>query len=240
MCTVTFIAAKNGYRLGMNRDEKLARVRGLPPQLRHVRGREVIAPSEPSGGTWISVNNGGVCFALINWYSVSMRVTENAASRGSVVSAISANLSQTEVECVFATLPLERINPFRLIAVFPNQKRIMEWHWNLQHLTNKTHPWHAQQWISSGFDEPEAQRVRSRTFMEARRQKSFGSIDWLRRLHRSHAPKCGPFSTCMHRPDAGTVSYTEVSSTNRSITMRYTSGPLCGLRCAAAKTTALY
>src|SRR5689334_4291843 len=32
MCTVTFIARQRGYCLGMNRDEKLARPIGLPPE----------------------------------------------------------------------------------------------------------------------------------------------------------------------------------------------------------------
>jgi uncharacterized protein with NRDE domain len=70
MCTVTFIARRNGYALGMNRDEKLTRPAGLPPRLTHLNGRTIIAPSEPSGGTWIGVNDTGATFALINWYSV--------------------------------------------------------------------------------------------------------------------------------------------------------------------------
>jgi len=38
MCTVTFIARRNGYVLGMNRDEKLTRAAGLPPRLTHLNG----------------------------------------------------------------------------------------------------------------------------------------------------------------------------------------------------------
>ena len=42
----------------------------------------------------------------------------------------------------------------------------------------------------------------------ARNQKFEGRLNWLRRLHRSHLPERGPFSICMHRSDAATVSYT--------------------------------
>src|SRR5205814_4875575 len=56
---LTFIARRNGYALGMNRDEKLTRAAGLPPRLTHLKGRAVLAPSEPSGGTWIGVNDAG-------------------------------------------------------------------------------------------------------------------------------------------------------------------------------------
>src|SRR6266853_2821052 len=77
MCTVTFIARRRGYCLGMNRDEKLARPTGLPPRKKMVNGRAVISPSEPGGGTWIALNDQGATLALINWYSIIARVDRN-------------------------------------------------------------------------------------------------------------------------------------------------------------------
>ena len=53
------------------------------------------------------------------------------------------------------------------------------------------------------------------------------SLSSLRRLHRSHLPKRGPFSICMHRPDAMTISYTEVAVSKQRATMRYKSAPPC-------------
>src|SRR5258706_10058037 len=93
MCTVTFIARKRGYCLGMNRDEKLTRPTGLPPKTKKVNGRAVISPSEPGGGTWIAVNDHGATLALINWYSIATRVDRNALSRGEVVNSASAAIS---------------------------------------------------------------------------------------------------------------------------------------------------
>ena len=130
-------------------------------------------------------------------------------------------------DAALARIPLNRITPFRLIGVFPVTGEIVEWRWNLKQLIRKNHRWKSQQWISSGFDEPAAQRVRGRTFQQARRQRSVGSLDWLRRLHRSHSPQAGPFSTCMHRADAATVSYTEVAVSSRDATMRYHAGAPC-------------
>jgi len=75
----------------------------------------------------------------------------------------------------------------------------------LKQLVRKNHRWKSKQWISSGFDEPTAQRARGKTFQRAGRQHSAESLDWLRRLHRSHSPYASPFSTCMHRADAATV-----------------------------------
>src|SRR5439155_9917937 len=106
-------------------------------------------------------------------------------------------------------LSLAKLNPFRLVGIFPVAREVVEWRWDLETLERRRHRWRAQQWISSGYDEPEAQRIRGRTFRDAVRQRDAGRIEWLRRLHRSHRPRAGPFSTCMHRAEAATVSYTE-------------------------------
>lgn len=230
MCTVTFLPRPRGYALAMNRDEQLTRVPGLPPAKFTINGRIVLAPSEPAGGTWIGVNDHGVTLALINWYSVAARVQGEARSRGLVVGATGAASTPEQVAAELAGLPLERIKPYRLIGVFPTAKVIAEWRWDLKQLVRRDHPWQPQQWISSGFDELAAQRVRGQTFRRARQQKSAGTLDWLRRLHRSHAPQAGPFSTCMHRADAATVSYTEVSVSSTQAVLGYQDAAPCKLR----------
>ena len=227
MCTVTFIARQRGYCLGMNRDEKLTRAAGLPPKQKKVNGCKVICPSEPGGGTWIAVNDHGATLALINWYSITARVVGEAISRGEVVRSVSTTYSPDFADAALAKLPLSQVNPFRLIGIFPKTGEIVEWHWNLKKLARKNHRWKTQQWISSGFDESTAQRVRGKAFQRAERQHSAGSLDWLRRLHRSHSPQSGPFSTCMHRADAATVSYTEVTVSSQQAMMRYHAGAPC-------------
>ena len=234
MCTVSLIARKHGYALVMNRDEKRARVVGLTPKLRVVAGRKIICPSEPGGGTWIALNDAGITFALINWYVITARVKANPVSRGEVVNAVSAAISPLAASAVLGKLPLRRMNAFRLIGIFPATQEIFQWQWNLKNLIRKKHPWAAQQWISSGFDEPTAQRIRSETFRRALRQKSAGSLDWLRRLHRSHAPQAGPFATCMHRADAATVSYTEVTAASGAGLMRHINTAPCGCKTISA------
>ena len=227
MCTVTLIARKRGYLLGMNRDEKRARPKGLPPSQRGIGGHRVIYPSEPSGGTWISLNNSGVTFALINWYSISRRVITDPVTRGEVIPPISPADSPGLVDRAFSKLPLPSINPFRLIGIFPKSKKIVEWRWDLRELERKNHPWRSQQWISSGFDEPNAQTIRSRTFKQFLTQASAGTSGWLRRLHASHTPECGPFSTCMHRSDAVTVSYNQISVSPGKASLQHIDGSPC-------------
>ncbi|MBI5385617.1 MAG: NRDE family protein [Verrucomicrobia bacterium] len=239
MCTVTFIPRRTGYHLAMNRDEKLTRVAALPPKKHRVGDRVVIFPSEPGGGSWIALNDSGACLALINWYSAARRVSTVAFSRGRVVKAVSSASSPGSVESALTREPLARMSPFRLVGLFPATHEIVEWRWDLKALRRRNHRWKAQQWISSGFDEPAAQRIRSRTFRRAMRQRTAGKLDWLRRLHRSHAPDAGPFSTCMHRADAATVSYTEVSVFSKRARMHYQPGIACQTSARAGRQVLL-
>ena len=227
MCTVTLIARRNGYALGMNRDEKLTRVAALPAARHRLASRDVLFPSEPRGGTWIGVNDAGTALALINWYSVSARVAVQAVSRGEVVKLALPSDSPALVEGALAELPLVQVNPFRLIGVFPIQKAVTEWRWNLKRLERFDHLWRTNTWISSGFDEPGAQQARGKAFKDALRQSSAEAAGWLRRLHRSHIPERSPYSTCMHREEATTVSYTEVIVSRHKAIMRYTPGAPC-------------
>lgn len=228
MCTVTFIARQKGYCLGMNRDEKLTRVTGLPPMKKRVNGNEVICPSEPTGGTWIALNEAGVCFALINWYSVTDRVKNQPISRGEVVKIVSGATLPGLADEALNTLRFERLNPFRLIGIFPATNEILQWNWDRQRKIRKKLPWRSQQWISSGLNEPEAQRIRGATFrgLSARTSHDDG-LGLVRKLHCSHTPTRGPFSTCVHREDAATVSYTEIAVNSVCGTMSYWAGAPC-------------
>jgi len=230
MCTVTFSPRRGGYALAMNRDEKFTRVAGLPPRSWKVNGRAGISPAEPGGGTWISLNDTGAALALINWYAIGELVKGIGLSRGEVVATAGTAHMPGLVSEALARLPLSRINPFRLVGVFPAVNEIAEWRWNLKKLDYRQHDWALKQWISSGFDELKAQRIRGRTFREAQRVKSPARLDWLRWLHRSHLPELGPFSTCMHREDAATVSYTEIVVSSREAVMRYHAGSPCKTR----------
>jgi hypothetical protein len=216
-----------GYCFGMNRDEKRTRQEGLPPVTRNIGGRGVIYPSEPSGGTWIALNDRGISLALINWYSVEQRVNRDTLSRGEVIPSVSTATASSFVQAGLDDLPLDQINPFRLISVFPSSQEVIEWRWDLKQLIRHDHQWRLQQWVSSGFDEARALEVRGGAFQRAQRRRSARSLVWLRRLHRSHLPQEGPFSICMHREDAVTVSYTEVSVSGSRARMEHVSGAPC-------------
>jgi hypothetical protein len=227
MCTVSFLPNSRGFYVAMNRDEKRDRETARPPSIVDLRSRRAIFPSEQTGGTWIAVNDEAVCVALINWHRAEREPEGSIISRGRIVRKLAGASSIAEIAAALTALPLQKLRPFRLIAIVPGEKKVTEWRWNLKRLSTRKHPWRLRHWFSSGFDEAKAERQRSRACRSARERQNPGDLIWLRRLHRSHSPSRGPFSICMHRPDAATVSYTEVVVQDRQVIMCYKPGSPC-------------
>jgi len=172
------------------------------------------------------VNDAGVTFALINWYSVPARVARNVISRGQVTRSVLASDDVRVAEAHLADFPLGNTNPFRLIGIFPEGATVVEWQWNLSSLQRVAHAWKTNIWVSSGFDEPGAQKTRYDTFVRGVRTGR-NTLARLRALHASHAPSRGPYSICMHRADAASVSYTEIEVDDESARLTYAPGPPC-------------
>ena len=227
MCTISFAPTSGGFYLAMNRDEKRSRPVAVPPEIVSVGERRAILPRDPKGGTWVSVNDVGVCLALINWHGIERNPVGEIASRGKVTTSLASASSSSEITDRLMSLTLRRYRPFRIIGVIPSEQLVTEWRWNVEAVVNRTHAWQRQHWFSSGFDELRAEFERGRVCDAAHRKKREPSIASLRRLHQSHAPSRGPFSICMHRDDAVTVSYTEVEVSDLGVVMRYSNGSPC-------------
>jgi hypothetical protein len=239
MCTVSFLPKSQGFYLAMNRDETRDRLAGLAPAVVQLESHHAVFPREPTGGTWISANDSGICLALINWHRIQRKPKNDSVTRGSVVRELAGKSTADEIATAVKKLPLRKLRPFRLLAIVPGERRVIEWRWNLQRLAVRNHKWQRQHWFSSGFDEHRAEVERQRICEAANDQQSAESLTWLRQLHRSHAPRRGPFSICMHRSDASTVSYTEIAVSRRRATMRYKPGPCCSNATTVSKTLSL-
>jgi hypothetical protein len=166
-----------------------------------------------------------MAFSLLNWHSQPDRADDDLISRGEVVRALLCSHSSSEAASILEELPLRRMNPFRLIAVSLRERSLMEWRSGIEALTSKGHPWKRQHWFSSGFDEARANQVRRRVC--AQFPGHLEDLATLRKLHATHLPSAGPFSLCMHRQDAATVSYTELSVGDYTAAMSYISGSPC-------------
>lgn len=212
-----------GFLVAMNRDEKRSRVTALPPERFPIDRRQVLYPREPGGGTWLAINDAALCLALINWHRIPKEPKGKIESRGRVIPQLIGAANSHEVKDKLHELPLLALRPFRLILVGRNDRRLTEWRWDTETLTRLAFEWRTRHWFSSGYDETGAERSRTGVChlwsVRDRRQ--------LRKLHASHLPERGPFSICMHRSDAVTVSFSEISVSRERITMRYQAGSPC-------------
>ena len=225
MCTLSFIVRANGYLIGMNRDERVTRQLALAPQVTGAGTLEAVYPREDGSGTWIASNALGISFALLN--RNGSKGAAKLRSRGSVIPALLESASLREATTIMEHMDLRGILPFRTVGFFPGEGALAQWNWDIEKLDLFKLPWQARHWFSSGISDELAREVRGLTCSQAWRRHNAGSPGWLRRLHASHAPARGSFSVCMHRPDAASVSYTEIFCEADELTMRYHAGQPC-------------
>lgn len=223
MCTLTFVPKSAGLLVGMNRDDLFARSNTCSPGLRPAGEQVALYPSEPTGGTWIGVNDVGLVFALLNW---NRPATEKLRSRGEIIPTLLRAAALEEADRLLRCESLAGVLPFRLIGISVHDREISEWSWDGK-LERLSSPWRFRQWFSSGLSDQDAETKRGAVSHAATSDHGAYSLEWLRRLHRSHSPESGPFSICAHRGDAGTLSYIEIVVADGRLTMTYSAGSPC-------------
>ncbi len=227
MCTLSVVTRDDGYYLAMNRDERITRGEAAQPARIDLKGMTAIYPQDGAGGTWIASNNHGITLALLNRNDFGQPIAEKTRSRGEVIPALIAFSSYPGVQTALQGLDLQGIWPFRLVGVFPAEKKISEWRWNQKTLDSQSHDWKPRHWFSSGLSDEQATAERGAVCQSAWNEPDAGSLPWLRRLHASHTNGPGPFSICVHRENVETLSYTEISCGPEKIKCVYSGGSPC-------------
>jgi hypothetical protein len=227
MCSLSFLPHSKGAFLAMNRDELNSRPIALPPALVHCGSLAAIYPAEPSGGTWVGVNECGLSLALLNWNIRPDSDHPASESRGRVIPLLLEKSGSREAAAMLERIDLGRTKPFRLIMTVPRERHLSEWMWDGMTLESRPHDWVRTHWFSSGIDEAGAQHARSSALCDAESAPHAGSREWILSLHRSHLPERSAYSICMHRADASTVSLTTIEMTVSQARMSYLNGPPC-------------
>ena len=230
MCTLTVVTRNDMYLMAMNRDEKIARGTGFPPEIHEFEGAQAIYPSDGHGGTWFANNEYGIALALLNWNDATPHSIDNKTrSRGQVIPALIDSRSLSDLQAVFDVSKFKGMMPFRLVGVFPSEQEIWEWRWDSKQLGFQSHMWESRHWFSSSLSGDQAENLRGTTCRNAEHESDAGSVPWLRRLHASHAGGPGPFSLCVHRNDVRTLSYSEVIVTPTSVQMGHFQDSPCAM-----------
>ncbi len=224
MCTLTFIPRPGGFVLGMNRDDRYLRPPAIAPAVYQCGSQQALYPVEPGSGTWIGVNQAGLGFAILN---LSLPRGDKLHSRGEIIPRLAACSGLAPVAAELCTMNLAGTLPFRLIAVSSREQGIRECIWNGSGVQFSSQRWTLNHWFSSGRGDALAERWRRPVCQSADASAEAGSIEWLRKLHQSHAPEPGAFSICVHGDIGGTLSYTEVQCDPARVWVGYSPGYPC-------------
>jgi hypothetical protein len=230
MCTVSWIFQSGGYRLYCNRDEKHTRQVALPPAVREKEGVRFVAPLDGDyGGTWIGVNQYGLSLCLLNRYQDEAGFSSGAAeylSRGFLPAEFMDCPTRWQTRNRIERLDLRRYRPFTIVVLEPEPPPLLI-HWTGRGLLFESNGETAIPLVSSSYDPEGVRRSRRRHFEGL--LKESGKVDGrlLERFHRSHFPTASAYSTCMHRDDARTVSFSKINVTGDDIEFTYHADSPC-------------
>ncbi len=228
MCTMTWLRRPNGYEVFFNRDEQRTRKPGLPPAVGEQNGIRFLAPRDGDrGGTWLAVNEHGLAVALQNYYGEGdAPKPEEAVSRGHLVIGLMDCSSADEVMSRLRDLQRAHYRPFLVLALdraAPPAGIV----WTGAELRPFAQRPPALPITTSSFDTAAVLRRRRALFERMRREHGEPAAEWLLDYHRSHVPDRGPYSVCMHREDAKTVSFSCVRVDGRQAAFRYAPASPC-------------
>lgn len=225
MCTLTWLRSGGGYELFFNRDEARTRLPALPPRAQGRGGIEFLCPLDAdAGGTWLGVNQFGLTVGLLNGRA-DAPVPPEPRSRGLLVLDLLDARGSAEVAERLAAADLSRTRAFRLIALEPDEL-LLDAVWTGRDLRLQRRADAEQPVCSSSLDPEGATASRTATWRElvAHAQPDAGLHEGF---HASHAPERGPLSTCVHRPDAVTVSTTRTRVGAARVELGYRPGSPC-------------
>jgi hypothetical protein len=192
-------------------------------------GVRYIAPIDSDGcGTWLSANEFGVSVCLVNGAAAS---TSSAIrrSRGLLVRELAWAPSAGECSLWLRQLDLRPFAGFSLVILEPRRSAIVA-QWNGIELTIDPAGDGQMPLTSSSYDDEGVRR--SRRDECARRVGEGRTFDpaLLYWFHASHGAAPDAYSTCMHRDDAETVSFSWVIVSRDAIRFLYSPGALCQSR----------
>ncbi len=226
MCTVSWIRSGAVLEVLFNRDERRSRAPASPARADACRGVRFVAPRDGDfGGTWTLANEHGVVLCLLNYYQRERPAAAGPfTSRGLLVLDLAGAPSAAAALAGAAGRDLDAFQPFTLLAFDGAASALVQWDGaaaTARDLAPAESPF-----VSSAFD-VEAVRQTRRAALERLADGTAIDGELLERFHRSHEPRQGSLSPCMHRAEAATQSLTRIAVDERTVRVAYTPGRPC-------------
>jgi hypothetical protein len=226
VCTASWLRRGGELRVFFNRDELDGREPATAPALGEHEGVRFLAPRDGrAGGTWIAVSERGLALALLN-RSDGVHPARSG-SRGRLIPRLVAARDPDDLAARLLREPLRDLPPFRLASFWLEPVRAELVAWDGRRLAVERLEAGGGMLCSSGLGDERARLERSARLAEARARAGAWGFDELRRFHRSHEPEPSAWSVCMHRSDAETVSYVELTLSLAGLRLAYLGAPPC-------------
>lgn len=229
MCTVSWLRRPGGYVLLCNRDERHTRKHARGPKVEERQGVFLISPVDGDyGGSWIGVNQFGITLCLLNRYGdEEVESSHDYVSRGLLLRDLLPSREPKNIQELLDECELESFRPFTLAVVSASEPAML-FHWTGHDRILKPVAEGDVPLVSSSLREPEIETLRKQHFHSlVETQNSEAGIKQLHQFHRSHFPERGPYSVCMHREDAATMSLSAITVTQELIEFAYHGGSPC-------------
>jgi len=221
---------KNSYDLFFNRDELRSRSRAKKPEIYYKNGVSAIFPIDPDGsGTWIFINNKGVSAALLN-FNIRLKV-KNYKSRGTLLRDICFEDSINKMLKSIYKKNLENYRGFTL-CLFEQNKPPGLYRWNGTNLA----PLSESQPIISSSVKLEVVKINRKDLYRKMLNDRGNTRETHLSFHCSHSPEKSYLSTCMHREDAKTVSFSHIFCNRKKIVFNYKGKSPCTNEVTTEKT----
>ena len=225
MCSISWCFTERGEaHILFNRDESRQRPEALPLRQDNTEGISSIYPVDPQGGgTWLAVNDKGLCIALLNYYQ-GKHPKGRLISRGALVKQLSHCHSLDHAITTLKETDLLKFAPFSLLLFAHDDKatQVRLFQWDGKQLQDKRP---VSPLISSAFALEEV--TESRVAQYTQMMSSGVTLDRLTAFHCSHEPRKSYLSTCMHREDAHTVSFSRIHLQASSVSFFYQPASPC-------------
>jgi len=233
MCTVSWLRQAEGYELLCNRDERHTRKLAGGPRISRRNEISYIAPVDGDhGGSWIGVNEFGLTLCLLNRYGDPVREpSQQYTSRGLLLTDLLDSRQNQRIPERVNDFELDRFRPFAMLALSGDEPAILI-NWTGQDCIVQRNADAQMPLTSSSLSNPTPIEARRNHFQEMARERGTLDVELLHQFHLSHVPERGPYSVCMHRDDAATVSLSSVTVTGDSIGFIYQPGSPCLKRSA--------
>jgi len=175
-----------------------------------------------SASPWLSLG-------LLNYYHGKTNTSDPAkeyVSRGLLLISLVDSATQSETIQRLKRLDLSDYRPF-ILTIWEPGKTVVAYIWDHSRQTAQIEENVIFPLSSSSFNARQVIGDRRALFQKLASDHHNVDSDFLIYFHRSHLPEPGPYSVCMHRKDAQTVSFSRVIVTIEKIEFHYTPGSPC-------------